>query len=62
MVFVHKIIFFDADKNNIKSYWRSLADLPFNLEFRHKKFEKIMGKEKMQIVVAPTNSYISITY
>lgn len=61
MVLVHKIIFFDHDWDNIKTYWKNLADLPINLIFRHGSFEKIINKEKMQIVVAPTNSYVSMT-
>lgn len=61
MVFIHKIIFFDKDKKNIRSYWKELSGLPFDLSFRHDTFENLIGKEKMHIAVAPTNSYLGMS-
>ena len=62
MVFIHQLLFFDENKEHIETYRKILGNiLEKNLIFECIKFEDLIASQKIQIVVSPANSYLSMT-
>lgn len=61
MKFIHQIIFFDIDKNNIKTYQKILQPISINFQFWNIDFVNLIDCTKIDIVISPSNSFLSMS-